>query len=238
LLAGRLYDDRGNLMSPSHTRKRGRIYRYYVSQALLQNRPQTAGSLARVAAAAIEDLVIDRLLEWSREAGEMPPTTAKRSEMVVARVARVVVGRDKVTIDLAGATPTNCHDEPESIVTPIMLRRERGGAGVVSPDGSRSIIWSKPDRSLIRAIVRAHHWLGLLRDGQVKSIASLARRESLSPGYAEKIVRLAFLAPDIVEAIIDGQQPAGLTLADLVERDIPASWIEQRAALGFARSPS
>ncbi len=231
LLTGRLYDDRGNLMSPSHTRKRGRIYRYYVSQALLQNGAQAAGSIPRVAAAAIEDLVMDRLLAWSREAGEKLPDTARRSEVVAARVARVVLDHDRVTIELAGSTGGD--SKPASIVIPVVLRRERGGAGTVARDGSSSIIRSMPDRSLIRAIARAHQWLGLLRDGEVRSIADLARRERISPGYAEKIIRLAFLAPDIVEATIDGRQPASMSLADLLEREIPVSWRQQRVALGF-----
>jgi site-specific DNA recombinase len=84
LLAGRLYDDRGNLMSPTHANKKGVRYRYYVSHALLQNRKAEAGSIARVPAPKVESLVCD---------GVRPHLAAmgKDRELIERHIARVVV---------------------------------------------------------------------------------------------------------------------------------------------------
>ncbi len=76
LLAGRLFDDRGNRMSPTHANKRGVHYRYYVSHAILQNRKAEAGSIARVPAHEIETLVCDGVRSHLAAMGEAEPPAA------------------------------------------------------------------------------------------------------------------------------------------------------------------
>ncbi len=73
------------------------------------------------------------------------------------------------------------------------------------------------------------------RDGGARKFADLAKREKLHRSYYSQILRLAYLAPDITTAILEGRQPAGLTATMLIEHPrLPLSWQEQRAALGFA----
>jgi hypothetical protein len=76
ILAGLIFDDRGNAMSPSHTNKKGARYRYYVSQALLQNRKTEAGSIARVSAPDVEALVCKAVKEAGRTDPETDQTAA------------------------------------------------------------------------------------------------------------------------------------------------------------------
>ena len=92
LLAGCLFDDRGNRMSPTHANKRGVRYRYYVSHAILQNRKAEAGSIARVPAPEIETLVCDGVRRHlaAMDAAE-PQTALADRELVQRHVARVIV---------------------------------------------------------------------------------------------------------------------------------------------------
>ncbi len=88
--------------------------------------------------------------------------------------------------------------------------------------------------ALIKALTRAHAWKEKLFSGQTPSIQTIAKAEGVTPRYVGRILRLAFLAPDIVEAILDGYQPANLELARLM-KGIPIGWHEQRKVLGFSR---
>jgi hypothetical protein len=83
-------------------------------------------------------------------------------------------------------------------------------------------------------VARAHKWKQRLLSGEAPSISAIAREEGVTKRYVARIMRLAFLAPDIVEAILDGHQPADLELERLL-RGIPIGWQEQRRAFGFAR---
>jgi len=89
------------------------------------------------------------------------------------------------------------------------------------------------DRSLVKAIARAHDLRQRLeRNGNI-DLNDLAREDGCSRPYVSSIIRLAYLAPAITQAILDGSQPPHLTLADLMQRDIPIDWAAQSHAFGF-----
>lgn len=91
---------------------------------------------------------------------------------------------------------------------------------------------SEPDPRLIGEILRARRWFEALSSGTAPTIAALAKAEGVSASYVSLKISLAFLAPDIVEAIIDGNQPVSLTPERLKKAcPLPASWEEQRALL-------
>lgn len=93
---------------------------------------------------------------------------------------------------------------------------------------------SGTDPILIKAIVRASKWFDDLSNGRASTMAEIAEAEGVDERYVARIVPLAFLAPDLVEAIFDGRQPPELTADTLVKRvDLPAKWADQRALLGF-----
>jgi DNA invertase Pin-like site-specific DNA recombinase len=88
---------------------------------------------------------------------------------------------------------------------------------------------------LLKAIVRAHHCHALLIKHGSGKFADLAKREKLHRSYFSQVLRLAYLAPEITAAILEGRQPEGLTATTLIEHArLPLSWAEQRSALGFA----
>ena len=92
-----------------------------------------------------------------------------------------------------------------------------------------------PDRRLIRAVARAHVWFTQLARGEVTSLREIARRWDLNPGDVSRTLPLAFLAPDIVEAILQGRQPPDITTERLKRLPhLPYAWDRQRRLLGFA----
>ena len=83
---------------------------------------------------------------------------------------------------------------------------------------------------MIRAVVRAHRWRRLLEEGKYKSNAELAEAESLTRSFVNRLLRLTLLAPDIIEAVLDGRQPKALHLEELIQT-LPSAWNEQRQRL-------
>ena len=85
---------------------------------------------------------------------------------------------------------------------------------------------------MVKAIARAHRWKRLMESGRFASVTELAEAEKINQSYLCRVLRLALLAPDIVEAILDGRQPAALQMHALL-KPMPLKWVEQRAALGL-----
>ena len=102
--------------------------------------------------------------------------------------------------------------------------------------GTDPFATAKPDTRLVKLLIKARRFHATLRDdGDGVSFAALARREGVSPSYFTRLVRLSYLGPDILEAILDGSQPPDLTAEKLLAHSrLPLGWHEQRAVLGFA----
>ena len=124
------------------------------------------------------------------------------------------------------------------VFAPMTFQRRGGRKLIIAPDGmnDRAQPQPKQDNTLIKAIARARRWQRMLESGKVPSTRQLAAQEKISSSYLARILRLTLLAPDIVEAILDGCQPKGLLLADLMET-FPVEWDAQRKLLGFAQKP-
>jgi hypothetical protein len=121
-----------------------------------------------------------------------------------------------------------------TIRIPIRLRRRSGRKLIMTPEGSAAAT-PKPrrDDTLIKALVRAHRWRRRIENGQAKSITDLAEQEGVTDAYVCRLLPLTCLAPDIVEAILDGRQPKGLRLAGMLGKG-PIAWEEQRTDWGFS----
>jgi len=253
LLVGLLFDDRGNRMTPSHVKKKnGQRYRYYLSQALLQHRTDKAGSLPRIAATVIEELVVDRIacLKGGRNSAAVgqPSNPTVQRPLVTALIRRVVVGSKRVVLSIDRAAvdlgldaakqrlpkldAIEKLDDQFRITIPIRLKAWGGETIIEGPNGSSATVAAHLDRNLIRAVVRAFEWRDALASGKAKSFRSLARQAGCTEGYVRQIVDLAFLAPNIVTDILRGRQARHLTVDRLVRQPLPLSWSEQRRALG------
>ena len=129
--------------------------------------------------------------------------------------------------------------EGDSIVVfvPIKFKRRRGRKEIIlppdglTPDGPAA----KPDAqsALVVAVARAHLWRDPLESGRVKSIAEIARANRVDGSDVSRVLDLTLLAPDIIEAILDGREPSGLSFNRLTRGEIPVLWEEQRRAYGF-----
>jgi len=111
----------------------------------------------------------------------------------------------------------------------MRFQRRGGRKRIVAPDGSAIVLSSKPqpDSTLLKALARAWQWQRMLGDGVYVSVSDIGDAEKISKGYVSRILRLALLAPDIVESILVGSADQSLMLQRL-ERPLPASWEEQR----------
>jgi hypothetical protein len=89
------------------------------------------------------------------------------------------------------------------------------------------------DETLVKALVRAHRWRRRIESRQAESITDLAEQEGVTDAYVCRLLPLTCLAPDIVEAILDGRQPKGLKLAEVLGNG-PLVWAAQREAWGFS----
>ena len=116
---------------------------------------------------------------------------------------------------------------PETITIHVPFRFvKRGGRKeIIPPPGARQP--RQTDDTLVKALARAFRWKRMLESGEFSTITELAQREKIAAPFLTRTMRLAQLAPDLVEAILDGRQPRGLTLEALRE-PLPSDWSAQR----------
>ena len=118
---------------------------------------------------------------------------------------------------------------------PMLIRRMRGRKVIIAPkalDGDVSDSPGTVQTAIVQALARASSWAEVLESGEVKSISDLAMNLDVDNSYVARILKLSTLAPDIVEAILNGEEPTGLSLAKLT-KTFPTDWDEQRAMVGF-----
>ncbi len=131
---------------------------------------------------------------------------------------------------------TTVHSDNQGIVVNVPLRmKKRGGRReIIMPQAfaSDTPMRQSHQEALVIALARAHRWQRLLDDGKFASVSELAREIGLDVSFAARLLRLTLLAPDIVEAILMGEEPSGLSLTTLTKQ-LPSDWELQRDALGF-----
>jgi len=212
-------------MSPTFSRgKSGQYYRYYVSASLQQGGTDAERSgMRRISAAALERLLSDAVTNWTGN-----------NETPLDRVHSVRVSESGLTVEIAGASKELAlrlapHERIlESSRSAATLHIAitwplRGGARWVANRDPRA---PSPDPHLINALRFAH---SMVERDQRRPLVTTA---PVSP-YDRKLLRLAFLAPDLQRDILAGRQPRSLNLERLRKMDIPLAWSEQRKVLGW-----
>lgn len=223
LLLGKIFDDRGNKMSPSHTLKKGVRYRYYVSSPLVQGRKEEMGSVKRIPAAEVEQRVISALREPARGGRRAMKLTDK--ELVEARLGRVAIRGHEIEVTLTESPeaadsfdPRHSVDDdsaipeetPKSIRiawTPQPHRRKRE---IILPEQATGAV--QPIRrderlNLLRAIVLGRKWLNDLVEGTCPDMSTLAKREGKTERSIRMFLSLAFLDPALVKAAAEARNP-------------------------------
>jgi hypothetical protein len=116
-----------------------------------------------------------------------------------------------------------------SIEIPMVFKKRGGRRIIILPDGSHGhpTPAATIDNTMVKAIARAFRWQKLLEEGTYGCLDEIAKAERIGPSFISRVIRLASLAPDIVDAILDGRQPVCLTLKDLMV-SFPVEWEQQR----------
>lgn len=211
LLAGKLFDDRGNRMSPSYSIKDGVRYPFYVSSALLRGHKSMAGTVARVSASAIEAVVVEALKSRHETEGK-PDETSFEFTRRIARQIEIHPGQLRLTT-IDGAEQR------------IPWRRQKNTPTSTIQDNTGEI-----DQKLLQYVVRAQGWLHSLTGSTYKSVEELGAAVRIHPKLVRQCIAAAFMAPVVIEAITRGERIA-FDLATL-RTDTPLSWSAQM------RSPS
>ncbi|PLX35626.1 MAG: hypothetical protein C0605_09190 [Hyphomicrobiales bacterium] len=254
LFIGFIYDETGDRLCPSHARKGRRRYLYYISKRLVHEPGNTENSW-RLPARELEKTIIHGLTnllkdewQWMRVIGSAARTPddlkrmkahigelanrleasdpAEKQQVIKDLIMKIVItpGTIKVQIKIASAL----HD----ISLPFHTKRRGVESKVII--GGKKDAPASPDEKLVGLIQRSQQWWRWFTETPNASIKSLAKREAIDASDITRYLPLAFLAPEIVKAILEGRQPAELNAERLRQlTPIPADWGAQKQLLGF-----
>jgi DNA invertase Pin-like site-specific DNA recombinase len=226
LLTGLLFDDAGHRMIPTHATKAGIRYRYYVSTPVLHGEAKTAstGLVSRVPAPDIEDIVVKSLKKHFATKQDKSTNSAARIDdrgVLAQLVAEIVVHRDRLIVRLKSDNadePSDCPDD-RSLSIPWQKPPSKRSRQILLPhNASRSDV--RPEQferraHLVSAIARGRRWLDDVVSGRVTSVGQLCAREKCSVRQVNMTISLAFLAPNLVKAAVEGRLPRGTEIRRL-----------------------
>ena len=226
-LAGRIFDDTGRPMSPTFSYGRnGRLYRYYLRAAPAGRQTETGQHSTRISAQRLEAAISDALERLLPEHSDDP----------LARIERLEIGAEGVYLLLPlaclarvrprlrpgeDAHPAADHPDSMRLSLPIHIGRKGGPPEIVPGQTARR----RPDPVLVKGLRDAHAMLEQDRQRMPW------RDDAPTSPHRRRLIRLAFLAPDLQRMILQGRHTSKLTLARLLNADIPLSWEAQRRLL-------
>ena len=244
-------------MTPSHAVKNGVRYRYYISSVLIQGQADKAATLNRVPATEIETVIISALrkhlkVQSSNKLEVQGSRLPKDQDLIFTHIARVDVKPDHLAVQLSSKPDqqdgkrdqallrkgrARDHANPNTMVIPWRKPPSKRPREIILPAGTSSHQDSRPIRAetrarLVTAIAKGRRWLDALMAGTVTNVEQIASTENCSIRQVNMTISLAFLAPNLVQAAVDGRLPRGVGIASL--RDAPAEWSLQYARLGLA----
>jgi site-specific DNA recombinase len=241
LLTGFLFDDAGHRMVPTHATKAGIRYRYYVSLPHLHGESKTAsvGSVSRVPASDVEDTVVNSLnkcLIVQKKNSNSCVARVDDREVILEQVARIDVHDDRLTIRSKSADGEETGAADDHLLSiPWQKPPSRKSRQILVPHGipKNEIRPTRIERRarLVSAIARGRRWLDEIVSGAVTDVQQIASRQKCSVRQVNMTISLAFLAPDLVRAAVEGRLPRGIGVERL--RDAPAEWSQQFEALGL-----
>lgn len=169
---------------------------------------------------------------------------AEQERLVRLLVEEVIVNPDALTVKLRtcglrglvaelqdGQIPKNSSDgQTLDIHVPIQFKVRGGRKDIILPENAKDQL--PTNKPLVLAIARAYKWQAIIDSEKISGIKELSRQHGMDHAYVSRTMKLATLAPDIIETILAGNEPSGLSLAKL-NKNLPMGWDQQRKALGF-----
>ena len=240
-LKGLVHDADGHRMSPSFGYGRGgKVYRYYVSAPLQQGRTidRRNGALRRVRAEALHEVVEAALAPRHGYGGDLPLAAllapVRRIDLLAEEVRIILEADHLLPAARKGLAPVVGDGTVLALTIPVRCQARGGRVEQVGPDGRPLVHRHRRDPILVKGLRRAHKLASAL--GWNASDGALRHIDVAAPvgAYDRKLVRLAFLAPDLQRAILEGRQAPGLTLSRLLDEPISPDWGCQRRMFGAA----
>ena len=255
LLVGLLHDGLGRRMSPSHANKQGKRYRYYITHE--QQRADRSQPTWRVSAHELEQMVLDNLrsflcdgtaihnatdiedgadieasLQWARTAAASLSEGISASQRAVLQdiIERIDLHDDHVDMTLRLSPLAAGVNSDHHLSFPVQRLRRGQVVKLIFP-GSEPDITNRDSR-LVGLVAEAHVVRKAVFE-QNGSLAQIAGRLSKCRGHLADMMRISYLAPDIVAAIVEGRQPVSLNRKTLMAKQFSLDWSEQRRQLGF-----
>lgn len=249
LLTGKLFDETGDRMSPSHSKKNGKRMRYYISYRLSKQTGEKDIAGWRLPATPLEDQITQAVMSYIRDkvalnlfvnpdammishAMEAINNIDTKPDKVAALINRIDIAPGRVTITLDVEQIAVFFNIKEATINaevltfkPPFQTRKRG----VETKFLIGHVAAETDSTLIRNLAMAHKWLGMIKTG--KSLDDIAVQDNTSRRRIPQIIAFAFLAPDLVQLILDGHQPIGLTSEWVLRHAVPDNWPDQRALI-------
>ncbi|QGY00423.1 recombinase family protein [Roseovarius faecimaris] len=246
-LAGKLFDETGDRLTPSHSRKNGKRLRYYVSRRVIAGGSKEHPDAWRLPAEQVERVLTELVrrhlgkpdaaasVTLGVPAAEIKAVAGKLSEcissadgldlieQVYLQPGAISVQLDtKVLANWLGCLPGQINTSALTIEAPFQMRRRGVELKLHLGDPAPEI-----DKTLVQNIAKGRRWLAMIVDG--KSFSEIADNENVSTRRIQDIANLALIAPDILDAITLGEQPDGLSTDYLIKTHFSAIWSEQRA---------
>jgi DNA invertase Pin-like site-specific DNA recombinase len=201
-----------------------------------------ASLVARFGAAGMpSDQTRKMLGRGARLAAALSGSPAERATLVRGLVQKVIVDEETLIIklrrgpllggDFPSSVSEDASDNAIQLTAAVAFKRRGVETKLVLPGLAQQNHSSKCDPALIKAIARGRAWFEELATGRARSLQELAKRDGITRRYIRRLVGLAFLSPQLVEAILKGRQPVELTTTRLTEFDLPLDWTEQHKLL-------
>jgi hypothetical protein len=276
LLTAMLFDDQGQRYTPTHALKRGRRYRYYTAQAVIQGK-EASLPMSRLPAHEVEQLVIARLIAFLQSPRELfqlleartvsvvetnqlvtaaklksveldQATPQDLSKFLVVAIEQIIVKQSSLEVRIAvnsltalflggpaesssvDRRPSIRQEGSSSLSLHCELHSKRRGADLRLVVAPGKAVVSRPSLPLIKAVARANAWMERLLSGEISTLEELASETGFTRRYISRTLRSSFLAPDLIEMILDGLQPPELTVRRLMA-GFPVDWPAQRLML-------
>jgi hypothetical protein len=176
-----------------------------------------------------------------RLAAALRGSLAERAKSVRDLVEQVIFDDKRIIIKvwraalLGGDVPSGASEQPSAstieLTTTVDYRHRGVGTKLLLPGLGQQSPELRCDPALIKAIARGRAWFEELATGRARSLQDLANRDGITRRYIRRLVDVAFLSPELVEAILQGRQPVKLTATRLTELDLPLDWAEQHKLL-------
>ncbi|MDC1089817.1 recombinase family protein [Emcibacteraceae bacterium] len=247
LLTGLLFLESGEKLTSSHCTKNNKRYRYYMLGAKNKNQLNV-----NYGAELIEDTIRNHLYNWLHNETNFDNNASEGKRFLIADeikngtpfqqkaqmqtlINQITLCKSKIKLILnyhvLWKSPGDIEKLVEFEFTARIKKTDRHTKSII-PSGKQIV--QRRNYKLIKLIADAQEWLMDLKSGKFQSIAEIANKNNRDKSIIGKGVRLSFLAPDIIEAIMEGHQPTTLTVTKLRElKDLPAEWEDQRKVLGI-----